>query len=126
MKSIILGATIALLLGGCASIVEGTNQSITVALTPDTATCVATRQGGQIGVVSGSNRTMSISKSRYDIQLRCSAPDHETAEVKVESGASGWGVAGAVTLDFGLIDWATGALNKYPDTVTVALIRRST
>jgi hypothetical protein len=109
------------LLMSCASIVEGTNQTISVNLTPESANCTASRQGSPVGTISAASRNLTVSKSRYDIVLRCSAPDYETADVKVESGASGWGVAGAFTLDFGLTDWATGALNKYPDSVTIAL-----
>jgi hypothetical protein len=124
LKFCALCLTAPLFLASCATVVEGTNQSISVNMTPETATCIATRQGAQIGQVSATSRTLSVSKSRYDIILRCSAQGHETAEVKIESGASGWGVAGAFTIDFGLTDWATGALNKYPDSVNVALAQK--
>jgi hypothetical protein len=113
-----------LTLAGCATIVEGTSQSIMVDLSPQEATCVAFRDGTQIASVGGTNRTMNVQKSRHDIILRCSAPGHQTADSKVESSASGWGVVGAVTLDFGVVDYATGALNKYPNSVTVALVRQ--
>jgi uncharacterized protein YceK len=115
-------AAAAALMSGCATIVEGTDQKITVEVSPQTATCVATRQGEQIGGVGPGNRILAVSKSRHDIELRCSAPGHQAADTKIVSSASGWGIAGAVTLDLGLIDWASGALNKYPERVTIALV----
>lgn len=113
-----------LTLAGCATIVEGTSQSILVDLSPQETSCVAFRDGTQIASVSGTNRTMNVQKSRHDIILRCSAPGYQTSDSKVESSASGWGVVGAVTLDLGVVDYATGALNKYPNSVTVALVRQ--
>jgi len=109
---------------GCATIVEGTSQSILVNLLPQETSCVAFRDGIQIASVSGTNRTMNVQKSRHDIILRCSAPGYQTSDSKVESSASGWGVFGALTLDLGVTDYATGALNKYPNSVTVALVRQ--
>lgn len=118
-------AAMALALGSCASITEGTSQSIYVHLTPDNAQCGAFRQGTQIGQIAGSNRQLTVSKSRHDILLKCTAPNHAASEVKVESSASGMAVVGGVFLDLGLIDYATGALNKYPENVTVALAPNS-
>lgn len=115
---------IAFAAGGCASIVEGTSQTILVNMTPDTAQCVATRQGSQVGLVSGSARQLPVSKSRHDLWLRCTAPGYETSDVKVESSASGWGVAGGIAFDLGITDYMTGALNKYPEAVTVALVKK--
>ncbi|MEK9968937.1 MAG: hypothetical protein VW600_07360 [Ferrovibrio sp.] len=109
---------------GCASIVEGTNQTIMVNMVPETSQCVATRQGSQVGVVSGSARQLPVSKSRHDLWLRCTADGYETSDIKVESSASGWGVAGGIAFDLGITDYMTGALNKYPETVTVALVKK--
>jgi len=111
-------------LTGCASIVEGTNQTITVNMQPESSQCVATRQGSQVGVVSASARQLPVSKSRHDLWLRCTADGYETSDIKVESSASGWGVAGGVAFDLGITDYMTGALNKYPETVTVALVKK--
>lgn len=111
---------------GCASIVEGTNQTILVNMQPESSQCVATRQGSQVGVVSASARQLPVSKSRHDLWLRCTADGYEPSEIKVESSASGWGVAGGVAFDLGITDYMTGALNKYPESVTVALVKKET
>lgn len=111
---------------GCASIVEGTNQTILVNMQPENSQCVATRQGSQVGVVSASARQLPVSKSRYDLWLRCTADGYETSDIKVESSASGWGVAGGIAFDLGITDYMTGALNKYPESVTVALVKKET
>jgi hypothetical protein len=111
---------------GCASIVEGTNQTIMVNMVPETSQCVATRQGSQVGVVSNSAKYLPVSKSRHDLWLRCTADGYEASDIKVESSASGWGVAGGIAFDLGITDYMTGALNKYPETVTVALVKKET
>lgn len=121
-KKIILLLSIILPLTSCATIVEGTNQSIAVNLVPEETTCVATRQGAQIASVSRTNRTMAVEKSRHDIIMRCSAPGHQPAEIKVVSEAAAWGIVGG-GISAG-VDYASGALNKYPDNVTVALVRQ--
>lgn len=109
---------------GCASIVEGTNQTITVNMQPETSQCIATRQGSQVGIVNASMRQLPVTKSRHDLWLRCAAEGYETSDIKVESSASGWGVAGGIALDLGITDYMTGALNKYPESVTVGLAKK--
>lgn len=132
---IVIAAT-ALALCGCATIVEGTSQEIYVSLTPEAASCdayrVVTRRGTLttpappptyelVGAYAPATKSVMVKKSRYDLVLRCRAPGYRDKEVRLVSEASGWGVAGALTLDFGLIDYATGALNKYDASIQVVL-----
>ena len=115
--------SMSLLLSACATIVEGTRQSISVILSPEETTCIAFREGAQIANVSRTNRTMTVEKSRHDIILRCSAPGYQQADVKVATEASAIGVLGGGVVGLG-VDYASGALNKYPNSVTVALVRQ--
>jgi hypothetical protein len=121
MKLIGLAALAACGLAGCASITEGTSQEIRVDTTPAVASCSGLRKGVPTGTYDPVSRIYHVDKSRNDIVFTCKAPGYNDKTVSLVSEASGWGVAGALTLDFGLIDYSTGALNKYPPTLTMAL-----
>ncbi|MGH6876122.1 MAG: hypothetical protein ACREHV_01955 [Rhizomicrobium sp.] len=121
MKFVCITLAGALALGGCATIMEGTSQKINMNVTPRDAKCEAWRQNVLVGTYDPESQTMEVDKSRHDMELRCSAPGYAGRRVILVSSASGWGIAGALTLDFGLTDWMTGALNKYDNTVTVVL-----
>lgn len=110
------------LLAGCATVFEGTEQTIQVNANPKDTTCVAKRQGEIIGSTGGSNQTLHISKSRHDVYMSCSAPGFQEATTKMVSSASTGGVASVFFFDLGITDYATGALNKYPKSVTVNLL----
>jgi hypothetical protein len=112
---------------GCASIVEGTTQEIYVSLTPEAASCDAVRldRAGEspAGAYNPATKSITVSKSRNDLLIRCRASGYRDKEVRLVSNASGWGIAGALTLDFGLVDYATGALNKYNSSVQIVMER---
>ena len=101
---------------------EGTSQTVTVNITPEHATCIAEREGATIGSVQGPSGALHISKSRHDVILKCSADGYKSASSKMESSASTGGVASIFFFDFGITDYATGALNKYPETISVTLL----
>lgn len=108
-------------LAGCATFVEGTDQTIFVNLSPPTATCAVVRKGEAIASVSDTSNVINITKSRRDIFFECEAPGYQRRVFKVESGASGWGLAGCAFYGACIADYTTGALNKYPGTVSVVL-----
>ena len=116
-----LYAMAVLLLGGCASIIEGTDQHLTVSLTPKEAVCEVTRKGVPIGTVSDANHTLNVAKSRNDLTFVCNAPGYRERIVKIESSASGWGIASCLLVDLCITDYSTGALNKYPTNLTIVL-----
>ena len=111
-----------ILISSCASIVEGTDQSIKVSLSPDQATCVVIREGAQIASLSRHNQFINISKSKNSLEIECKAQGHITENLTVESSASGWGVVGCIFIDLCITDYSTGALNKYPERITIALV----
>lgn len=107
-------------LGGCASITEGTTQQIAVVTSPPGAQCVGYREGQPVLMAVGGGAPANVDKSRHAIDLTCSSPGYDPAHLTVDSSVSTMGAIG-VGIDFGLTDYATGALNKYPDSVTVTL-----
>lgn len=56
-----------LLLSGCATIIEGTGQSINVTTAPPGANCTIDRAGARLGQVSPTPGTLRIDKSKNDI-----------------------------------------------------------
>lgn len=109
----------------CASIVEGTDQSIAVNLSPEEATCVVTREGARLSTISKDHKFLNISKSKNDLIIECEALGYHDETIILESSASGWGVVGCVLIDLCITDYSTGALNKYPETLTITLVPTS-
>ncbi len=113
----------ALTLTGCATVIEGTDQTLTIKSFPEDALCVAARRNEpNLATTTKSGQTITIGKSRRPLAVACEAPGYVTGTVVVESTVSDWGAAGiALTATGGIVDWSTGALRTYPDTVTVIL-----
>lgn len=110
-------------LAGCATIKDGTTQGISVSLSPATAVCVVTRDGdGELGIVSRASPYLTVSKDKDALQFNCRAPGHAPRTQRVDSSASGSGVASFWFLDLGLTDLATGAMWLYPHSVAITLL----
>jgi hypothetical protein len=113
-----------LLVTGCASITQGTSQAIAFNIEPDTTTCVVTREGdGEIGSLSPRNSTLSVSKDKDDILVKCNAPGYRQKVTRLTSSTQAAGVIGGAFLDLGIVDMMTGAMWKYPSDVSITLER---
>jgi uncharacterized protein YceK len=123
MKKVLLTVPACLaVLSGCASITQGTSQTLMFNIEPKEARCVVTRvDDGQIGVVSYSQNTLVVSKDKDDIVVSCKADKHKPYTLKIASAASGAAVGGAFLLDLGITDLATGAFWKYPENHNISL-----
>jgi hypothetical protein len=108
-------------LSGCASIVEGTSQTVSVELQPASAHCTVHRKDQLLHEVKGAVSVIKLDKSRHPLILACSAPGYQDRKETITADPSRWGVVGAIALDFGAVDYATGALNKYPDQISIKL-----
>ena len=111
-----------LLLSSCASITQGTSQTVSFNLEPASTKCTATRDGdGQIGTITSTNSDLTVSKSKRDIMVKCSAPGFKSSTVRLVSSTQTAGVVGGILLDLGIVDMMTGAMWKYEGTINVAL-----
>ena len=113
-------------LSGCASIVKGTTQKITIKTNPPGATCRVEQNNNTIATISPTPDIINVPKSKHDLTLTCNKPSYRTAvhviPSDVEAMTMGNILLGGV---IGLaIDAGTGAMNKYDANVTITLTRR--
>jgi len=122
MRQIIALALLALL-PGCATIIEGSSQSVTVATTPPGAHCDVSRAGEHLGTVDPTPGSLHLDKSKNDITVACKETGYQPASVtetpKFVGTTFGNIVAGGLV---GVaVDAATGANYVYPEQVKVQL-----
>jgi hypothetical protein len=111
------------LLAGCATVIEGTTQTIEVEVVPPTGSCDVTRQGELVGRSTPGQRAVPVSKSYYDLVFSCSAPGYQSKTEPLASALSPYTVGSALLVDFGIVDSISGAWMKYPTKVTVVLVK---
>ena len=114
-----LGA-VGLLLSGCATIIAGDDQQIMVTSAPgEGANCSLQNAEGTWNVTTPGS--VNVQRSKTDIQVRCSMLGLADTQTVAESGFEPWTLGNL--LFGGLIglgvDWATGAIHKYPNNVQV-------
>jgi hypothetical protein len=110
-------------LSGCATLVNGSNQSVTVVTDPPGASCILSRQGETIGAIAATPGSVQISKSKNDVSVACEKAGFVTATVAKSPDFGGatfanilaGGVVGIV------VDAASGANYTYPSEIHVPL-----
>ena len=113
------------ILSGCASITQGTSQTIIFNLEPETAVCVAKRDGeGEIGTITAKNNSLQVSKDKDDIIIKCTAAGYKNKSVRMVSSTQAAGVIGGAFLDLGITDMLTGAMWKYEGSINIALEKK--
>jgi hypothetical protein len=114
-------------MAGCGTIIEGTHQDIAIATSPDGARCDATRKGEAVGTINATPGKLSVRKTKDDILLACNKDGYQASSQYLHSGMAA-GTFGNIIAG-GVIGWgvdsATGADNKYPESVTVMLVPAS-
>jgi hypothetical protein len=112
----------ALALAGCATITKGTTQTVAID-TPGVpgATCTIQTQSGPRGVVTPGS--VVLDKSSSPLPITCTKECYVMGSSIIPSGTEAMAAGNVVFGGFiGLgVDAATGAMNKYPDIVTVAM-----
>ena len=113
----------ALVLVGCATITKGTTQTIAVD-TPGVpgASCTIQTPSGPRGLTTPGN--VALDKQSTALPISCTKECYLTASSMIPSNTESM-AAGNVLLGgvIGLgVDAASGAINKYPDLVTVAMV----
>ncbi|HEX4843456.1 MAG TPA: hypothetical protein VFV57_07280 [Limnobacter sp.] len=107
---------------GCASITQGTTQTLIFKMEPLQTVCTLSREGeGELGVVNGKENTITVGKDKDDIIVACKAPGYEDKTMRLVSSASTAGVAGGAFIDLGITDMITGAMWQYQSEIRVAL-----
>ena len=112
-----------LLLSGCATVVGGTSQVVSISTAPEGAACKVERGGAIIGMVPSTPGLVQLSKGMHDLSVSCSKPGYDTATARAGSSFNGYTfgnliIGGAIGI---VVDVATGANFDYPPLVDVAM-----
>jgi len=111
------------LVSGCASLIEGTTQQISVSTTPPGAHCLFLRNGNTIATIPSTPGAVTIEKTRDDLVIVCNKRGYASGTFVNKSGLAM--VAYANLLTAGLswaVDTGRGADNKYQGQVALALV----
>ncbi len=111
------------LLGACSTVVEGSDQTITVITEPPGASCELFRDGKVIAVANPTPTSLTVDKSKNDISVTCEKPGHFAGSETLVSEFAG-ATLGNIILGGGIgvvVDAASGAMNKYEESVVVVM-----
>lgn len=111
------------LIGGCASISEGTKQTVTIITDPSGATCNISQGGNLIAIVNPTPGSTTVPKSKYDLIINCKRDGYGSGVGVLRSETDG-ATAGNLLLGgvVGLaVDASTGAINRYPNIASIIL-----
>ncbi len=113
-----------ILLPGCATVVSGANQVVSVSTSPPGATCSIDRGGALVGSVPSTPGVLPIGKSGRDLTVTCTKPGYQTARTVSASSFNGWTFGNLVVggLIGVAIDASTGANFDYPPLIDVAML----
>lgn len=115
------------LLAACSTIVEGTDQSVTVMTDPSGASCKLQTGSRVVAVVNPTPGTVQLDKSKDNVSVLCEKDGYQPSAGTLASSFEGMTFGNII---FGGIigvgvDAASGAMNKYPDSVTIQLAPNS-
>ncbi len=115
------------ILAGCSTIVEGDDQTVTIVTDPAEATCVLTRGGETVGAVNPSPGSIVVEKGSDDIGVICKKAGHFDGAAVLASSVEGMTFGNIL---FGgligvAVDAGSGAMHRYPGSVTVVLTPKS-
>jgi hypothetical protein len=115
---------VAVVLGGCSTIIEGRSQQLMVNTNPPGADCGLYRQGVRIATIQNAPGSALVEKTKHDIWVACVKSGYQQATYFNHSGVAG-ATVGNVILGGGvgwIIDSASGADNKYDSPVNITLV----
>jgi hypothetical protein len=123
LRGVIAGA-LALSLGACATITQGSSEDITVNTNPSGANCAINRQDAKIAQIDQTPGTVKIDKTKNDLTIVCDKVGYQQATYMVHSGVEPM-TFGNIAIG-GLIGWgidsATGSDNHYDSPVNVTMV----
>ena len=111
------------MLQGCSTIVEGSDQTVSVITEPAGASCELMREGQAIGFVNPTPGSIGLEKSSDNVAVRCRKEGHFDGGGVLASGFQDMTFGNIL---FGgligvAVDAASGAMHEYPPSVTVVL-----
>lgn len=117
-------ASVSVFLGGCATVVSGTTQSIAINTDPQGADCQFMRKGVLVGRINPTPGTFQVSKDYENVAVLCRKDDFDDTAGVIGSEFQAMtlgnillgGIIGVV------VDAASGAMMKYAESVTFTLI----
>lgn len=104
------------LLPGCATLVEGSSQNLTVSTNPAGAQCAVDRAGARLGMVNPTPGSLRIDKSKNDVTVTCVKDGFQDAVVSQTARFGGTTFANIIAggaIGF-VVDAASGANYTYP------------
>jgi hypothetical protein len=112
------------LCSGCATLVKGSTQTITVNTEPAGAICTLARDGKTLAIINPTPGSIPVEKASGPISVLCRRSGFEDAAGTLASEFQSMtfgnilfgGLIGIV------VDAASGAANQYPDAVTITMI----
>ena len=111
------------LVSGCASLIEGTTQQISVSTTPPGAHCMFLRNGNTIATIPSTPGAVTIEKTRDDLVIVCNKRGYASATFDNKSGLAMVAYANIHTAGLSwAVDTSRGADNKYQGQVALALV----
>ena len=126
MRITLLSLTSVLLLSGCATVMDGSDQSINVNTTgcEDYNPIVCTVSNSDGSSVITAPASVSVEKARGDLSITCESRNNEaTGSLMVESGYDAMNMGNLLLggiIGLG-VDAATGAMWHYPSAVIIPL-----
>lgn len=110
---------------GCATIVKGTSQSVTVNTDPEGAVCTLSRGGETVAVINPTPETITVDKNSLAITVLCQKEGFEDNTGTLASESEAMSVMGNML--FGgmigsAIDAGSGADRRYPPKITLTMI----
>ena len=84
-----LGLLALLLLPGCATIIDGTTQTVTVRTAPVGATCSVLRGPDTLGTIAATPGTILLHRERPDLTVVCDKPGWERSVTTIPSKFTG-------------------------------------
>lgn len=108
--------SLAATLPGCATLIDGTSQNVTVSTSPAGAQCDIDRDGARLGTINPTPGSLHVDKSRKDLTVTCAKDGFRTATV-AQSASFGGTTFGNLLLGGGvglIVDAASGADFSYP------------
>ena len=108
---------------GCATIFEGTSQSVSVTTDPAGANCTVDRKGTRVGQVNPTPGSIHIDKSKDDLSIHCEHVGYTPSDVadspRFQGTTFGNIVAGG--LIGVVVDAASGANYEYPSDLRITM-----